>query len=1541
MKLRRVLGVIGAVVGTTVTFATATTAAVLVHLDVPATRRLVATQVTSILRGQLAGDVSVERIGALGLRGVSGVRVRVKDPTGMQVLFVDGVHVRVRGVAAARSALFEKGDIRITVDEVSVDHVDAAIDGDGTPAGNLRIAQAFQPKKPSPPSPPDPNSRGVRVDAPNVMLHHAWVHGAAPGAPPVDADLSDLVAHAHYDPKVVKADVDQIDVVTRNLSPKVDPRGRIVAHASIPLDDPKTSEMVVEAKFDGAVANVPTSAQAKMAGEKIDATVDLHGATGERVKAAFGELPIREEVSAHAEVHGTTTQMKAVANVVIGAGTVDVTADADLRDGTKVETKIAGRKLDARAALANAPATNLNFDARAKVAIAKSGATSGDFSFDMLPSRLEGDDIPRIAVKGDFTKTTVRAKGKIEDSRVPTTIAVAMSQIGGMSIVDAEVDATVPELSKLPRMKSTASGSAAARVRAHANLDAKSFDAKAEIKGKNLAFSGGGENGQHVDDVTVLATAAGPFDQPVIEAGVHAGGIQAAQQRIGSADVRAKVALGKAIVVRDAHVDLVKDGNTISASARRATLEGPRVSVEGATVRGLGAPIAADFTRDARSMRVRLDAPEIDLARVAKLAGRPDDVSKGTLALTGDVTLERDGAHGELHAKVASLRAHGIDDAKLDLDTKLDGKNVDVDIEGALGDAGTLSLHTRRFVLGGSPADAASWMKAKGSAKLGVDIDLKKAASLVPEGSLPVGELAGRFVVAGSLRRDSADVPPELTLHGHTRGLVASGATEPETAHGKTKVTGVAPWRSEGLDGAFDVKVDATSGFCEVAFRAWDSVGTVAAFDAKSDVPYQELFSNPAGALQKMKTVPIVAKMIVPKRELARMPAILSTNGFTGTLEAELDVTGTALEPKVAFVAHGRGVRSPSLPIDLATDADVTIGYDGKAGDVLVKAKAGGHDAVELTAHADINARDLVEGTNGELPWKGSAKVKLASFPLQTVGPLADLRVRGKVSGEATIDDLHQDAKLHARIGFEDLAVGRARYKNGFVTADARNGKVEANVRLEQTDGFADIRAAAGLAWGAALAPTLDESVPLDAKLEAKGFRAAAAAPFARSVMNELDGRIDANATVHLDPRTKDAKLDGKVVFREGKVQLAALGDEMQDVRATVTLQPDGVIKVDDVFARSLNGHVQADAVVKLKGFALESAKANVKIPKDHRFDFALQGAPIGEVAGDIHVDAKASPDGKKLAVGIDVPAFEVRLSQTMKPGVQELEEPEKIRVGTYRDAKTFVKLPLDAEDLEAKKAKTEDEAPTTTALDVRLGEITVIYGQMARITLTGAPHVEIGAGAPKVTGQISVKQGKVDVQGKEFEIEKATVTFQEKDAANPIVMATAGWEADDGSKIYADFVGPVKTGKVTLRSEPARPRNEILAIILFGTADGANAQPPPPGRAPDGTTKAAVGVGGGFAAQGLTEAMDDLTGVEATARIDSSRANNPAPEIEFQISRRVSLAVQHVLGNPPITDPDKNLATIDWRFHRNWSLETTFGDRGKAQMDAVWQKRY
>jgi hypothetical protein len=46
-------------------------------------------------------------------------------------------------------------------------------------------------------------------------------------------------------------------------------------------------------------------------------------------------------------------------------------------------------------------------------------------------------------------------------------------------------------------------------------------------------------------------------------------------------------------------------------------------------------------------------------------------------------------------------------------------------------------------------------------------------------------------------------------------------------------------------------------------------------------------------------------------------------------------------------------------------------------------------------------------------------------------------------------------------------------------------------------------------------------------------------------------------------------------------------------------------------------------------------------------------------------------------------------------------------------------------------------------------------------------------------------------------------------------------------------------------------------------------------------------------------------------------------------------------LGTPPISEPDKTLGSVIFRFAPNWSLSTTVGDRGKATLDTIWQYRY
>ena len=77
------------------------------------------------------------------------------------------------------------------------------------------------------------------------------------------------------------------------------------------------------------------------------------------------------------------------------------------------------------------------------------------------------------------------------------------------------------------------------------------------------------------------------------------------------------------------------------------------------------------------------------------------------------------------------------------------------------------------------------------------------------------------------------------------------------------------------------------------------------------------------------------------------------------------------------------------------------------------------------------------------------------------------------------------------------------------------------------------------------------------------------------------------------------------------------------------------------------------------------------------------------------------------------------------------------------------------------------------------------------------------------------------------------------------------------------------------------------------------------------------------------------------TTKVDTSQVN-PRPEVEVQIARDLSLQVARVIGLPPPgANPDLTLLTLDWRFLRKWSLETTVGDAGTSILDLLWQHRY
>src|SRR5690606_21313358 len=148
-------------------------------------------------------------------------------------------------------------------------------------------------------------------------------------------------------------------------------------------------------------------------------------------------------------------------------------------------------------------------------------------------------------------------------------------------------------------------------------------------------------------------------------------------------------------------------------------------------------------------------------------------------------------------------------------------------------------------------------------------------------------------------------------------------------------------------------------------------------------------------------------------------------------------------------------------------------------------------------------------------------------------------------------------------------------------------------------------------------------------------------------------------------------------------------------------------------------------------------------------------------------------------------------------------------------------------------------------------------------------------------------------------------------------------------------FSGPLESGKLTLRSEPALSKDEILNVILFDDPEGS-------GGTAEGAAPAS-GVAASIAGAGLGRTLSNLTNLHVSPGVDTSAEGAPRPELGVRLSPRVRVGVAY---NPdPVPSlglaPDRGMISLDLRLSPRWTLESTFGDKGSASTDLVWRFRY
>jgi translocation and assembly module TamB len=1530
---------------------------VLLHLGTPPVRRSVVQHVNAILAPLFKGKIHIDRLGGLSLRGISASDVTISDPSGKPVIVARGVRAEIATFTTVRSILFGKNapmDIRLY--GVSIDRAEVRLDTDAN--GSLDLVDAFASATPPSPTPSAPG-RGVQVEIPNIALGHVWVHGVVPGAPPLDADVDDVAAEFDLTPDVVEGDVNKATVLARKIANGADVAGVVHGHGALPFASDATPTLQVA--WRGAVAGIAHTIDASMANGKVDAVVDVPRATPDQIRALWPASTFDQSATAHVEAHGALAHIDVAIRAGLGPAGVDVKGTVAFADEKSAKLSIVAHDIDVRELAPSAPASRLGLDGEVTADLSPDNGAAATASLQFRGGSIGGARLPPATIRARGSRSPDGAMDAdldllVDEPGAPTHLFAHMTPQRRMTF---ELDSAVADLDRVAEMPHVAHGGVKLRAKGSVDLTTMTIDAEAHAQATRVL-----QGKTTVEAAALDVTAHGRLTEPRIDATLQVDGIVAAGLRFATArahaegalfaphvdlyargadtpdiDASADLGLKNGILLADLRLVLARAGEKGVVTAARVAIASGDVHVDDARITGLGDDATAAVTLTPSELLLRASTRGLDLGRIARLANIQKTLQGGTLAFDADVELERGAARGRVSLSIDHAKVQSFTGIAAKVDATLDGRKVVAKVHAEASDVATLDLDAPAVEIGGGGAlSARSWRAAWGSVSIDAKADLAKLSKLIPPEQSPVDEAGGTVTIRGHVERDDLqDYTPDVALDVTTQNFSVTPKTARQLHYDRVLVMEPASWTIAGIDVQMHVVIDGKSGRMKLDTVLLDEKGELGELHADSaHIPYEDVFNDTGSFARDLRTTAFDVTFSTPERDLAGLPSILQQGYVAGRVKTNITAKGTLLAPNVVVAAsvvkaRGEWVRAP-------IDFDIAAHYDGAKGGASVKAASRGRALLDEETTFDAAIADIL-AADGDLPWSASAKAHLDSFPLQSLTILNDKLVKGLVSGDVSLDGLHRDAHAKADLTIASLTLGTVGYKGGELHASADGKAIDGSLRVDQTDGFVEAKAHASATWGAALLPTLDPAQPLTASLSSKNFRLVALQPMLDGVFDEFDGRLDSNATVELDPKVRGAKLAGNIALRRGTIEAVAGGGEFHDITGNLRFAPDGTITLEKLTGEGLTGRFDATGVGHVNGTTLQSAKVSINIPHNASIPISAGGSEIGNVDGQLELTETGSANGAmKFAIG--VPKWRVSLPQGTTTNAISLGPIAKVSIGSHRGTPmTFVVIPIDPA---VPVAKADAAGAEDLTIQVNLGDVQVVRGSEIRVGLTGKLAIDVGP-TTTVTGQIRLQPGgTLTEQGKTFIVESGTVTFVGDDPSNPEVVVQASWTAPEGTVVFANFVGPLKTGKVTLRSEPALPRDEIVQLLLFGAADGQSAQSQAESSASGGGTETTAAVAaGGQAAAPLNHALGQIGLGAVTAKIDTSETN-PKPEVEVQIANDLSLQIAVVLGVPPPgVNPDRTLFTLDWRFASKWSLASTVGDAGTTVFDMLWKKRY
>ena len=1507
-------------------------------------RNFVVAKVNSALSDSFKGQIKLHGLQSIGLGGIGAADAEIFDPSGRRVIDVHGLDVRLSVPTLVWAVLAHKSQpLTLRLDTVSLEHAEVLLVDDGT--GSPTLADAFQPKKPSAPS----SGPGTIVIIERALIGHIWAHGALATTPPLDVELKDALGHLRTDDVATSIGLEKVGVVARGLPAGVDPGGQLQASLNIPAAANKP--LGAKAHYKGTAANVPLVLDASFIDSKLVAAVEAADIPPEVVTKQVPGLLLRSPASLSAHAEGKLPDLHGNFELGIGAGKVEGDFDLSLQNDLTAKTTIRTHDLDLAELARAAPASALDLTLHAALLAPQTGPMTGNFALDSGPSVVAAESVPGVSLSGTFS-----ADSKAKRNRAQVHAIVA--EPGAQTSIDATLEQakstnvefkTATKLQNPPRLKRLiALGQAQGELTAQGSYQVDdgnlSADLRADLRDVQQANN-------HVERVLLNARIAGALPHPNADVHLDVTHADLAGQHITSVQLAARGSLSHValsveaatraperrlqlsatlsndhgIAIDHPSLNLKQDDTNLNISAADVQIFGGRTRVNALHLEGAGkADVSLVYGPGLESANVQ--TYDLDLARLWRLIDPQAPLRSGRATVGVSYERRAGNPRARLTASSRDLTFDRVKGGSFAADLDLDDGRLNGSANADLKQLGHLSFDFQE--LRGINLDDPDPTRVTGKLAIEGQLQLRDLNEIVPKGTnTPIARMLGAVKYDVAIDRTHA-VPGLPTLHAHisTKDLQLAGVRESKTTiNTKAEAKAAAPLSVKGLDVDIDV-THAETGETELAATLSDEHGRLAALSVEGKAT-PRMATIGSELSQQWREIPLKVKLTVPPRELQQLPVEVRPAALSGVASSELSYEGTLSAPKLKVTGRIDRFRQDETSkhgLDLSWDG----GYDGLHGKFDGSARSGKRDV----AKADIDFETAINAWLNQTgdatpPLDASAHLDFDAFPIALLPGTATSQVEGQLSGKIMLDHFGTNATVDTTLDAGSLRIGSSPFGNIHTELRARDGKADALLKVENDKGTTTAEAHSGLHWGARFVPQVQ--LPADAQLRAKNLQIGAFSPFVAAVFGELEGRLNGDLNAHF--RGGAPELDGHVDLDDGVAQVAAVGQRFDKIKARISLEP-GKAKLEQLSARATSGQVNVTGEARFAGLDLTGAEGHVRMSKSDKVALSVSGTEVGEMYGAVDLSLTPNPTTHANLLKVDVPNLHVGMSDTGSQDLQDLDPAKGVRVGVHQTRGGFVTLPL-------QPLKDSDPAKNDhpMVVEVHLGTIEVERGDMLKAQVGGQLHIVLGD-PMTMTGQIDLKGGKLDVSGKQFEVESGTVTFS-GEPGNPTIVATARWDSPDEEKhrVYADFTGSAAKGKLTLRSEPPLTQDQILSLLLTGSADGSL------GGGSGGGSNAATAVGavGGSATQGLNKVLSGISNLDVSTRIDTS-TGSARPELVIQISPRVAAQITRALGEPaPGQPPDLTFLTFDFRVLHSWSLDTLIGDRGESGLDVVWRKRY